>query len=196
MQTLAQIAIYILSTLGTLYISLVLMRFLCQLVRADYYNPISKALVKYTNPLLIPLRKIIPGFFGIDWAALVLAIVLQAVLMQILFFILGAGLVNPLLLLPWAIIALLGLLLTFYYWGVIIMIIASWVAPHSYNPAMLLLRQIVDPVMAPFRKILPPLGMIDLSPMIFFMVLQIVRSYLMPLLAQTFGMPSGLSFGI
>lgn len=196
MQTLASIAIYIINTLGTLYISLVLMRFLCQLVRADYYNPISKALVKYTNPLLVPLRKLIPGLFGIDLAALVLAILLQAALMQVMFLIAGFGLMNPLMLLAWAVIGLLGLLLTFYYWGVIIMIIASWVAPHSYNPALSLLRQVIDPVMAPFRKILPPLGMIDLSPMIFFMVLQIVRSYLLPALAQSFGMPGGLAFGV
>ena len=195
MQTLAQIAIYIISTIGTLYISLVLLRFLAQLVRADYYNPMSKALVKYTNPLLIPLRKIIPGFFGIDVAALVLALLLQALLIQIILLLANYGLINPLYLFAWSAISLLGLVLTFYYWGVIITIIASWVAPQSHNPALSLLQQILDPVMAPFRKVIPPLGMLDLSPMIFLMVLHIIRNYVLPALGNSVGMIGGLGFG-
>lgn len=196
MQTLAQIAIYIISTLGTFYVSLVLLRFLAQLVRADYYNPLSKALVKYTNPLLVPLRKIIPGFFGIDWAALVLAIVLEAILLQIVLLIAGYGIVNTLLLLVWAVVTLLGLLVSFYYWGTIIMIVASWIAPHNHNPALSLLQQIINPVMAPFRKILPPLGALDLSPIIFFMVLHIIRGYVLPTIANATGLIPGLGFGL
>jgi YggT family protein len=176
-------------------VSLVLLRFLAQVVRADYYNPLSKALVKYTNPLLVPLRKIIPGFFGIDWAALVLALILQTILFEIVLVIAGYGFVNVALVILWAAVALLGLLVTFYYWGTIIMIIASWVAPQSYNPALRLLNQIIDPVMAPFRKILPPLGVLDLSPIIFFMVLHIIRGFVLPALAQSVGMIPGLGFG-
>ncbi|RYZ86552.1 MAG: YggT family protein [Moraxellaceae bacterium] len=196
MQTLAQIAIYVISSLGTLYVSLVLLRFLLQLFRADYYNPISKAIAKLTNPLLLPLRKIIPGLFGIDLAAIVLALLLQALLMQIIFFLHGFGLQNIFFLLIWSLIALVGLLLAFYYWGVLIMIIASLVAPYSDNPALTLLRQITEPVLAPFRKIIPPIGGLDLSPILFFMILQICRSYLLPALAQTFGMPAGLAIGV
>jgi YggT family protein len=194
MQTLAQIAIYIINTLGTLYISLVLVRFLAQLVRADYYNPVSKALVKYTNPLLVPLRKIIPGFMGIDLAAIVLAIALQAVVLQSVLLIAGLGLFNPFTLLIWALVALLKLLAGIYFWGVIVMMIASWVAQGSRNPALGLLQQILEPVMAPFRKILPPLGMLDLSPILFFMVLNIIRVYVLPALATATGMPPGLGF--
>ncbi len=194
MQTLAQIAIYIINTLGTLYISLVLVRFLAQLVRADYYNPISKALVKYTNPLLVPLRKIIPGLMGIDLAAIVLALLLQAALLQSVLLIVGLGLFNPFTLLIWALITLLKLLAGIYFWGVIVMMIASWVAQGSRNPALGLLQQILEPVMAPFRKILPPLGMLDLSPILFFMVLNIIRVYVLPALASAAGMIPGLGF--
>jgi YggT family protein len=183
MQTLAQIAIFIIQSLGTLYVSLVLLRFLLQLVRADYYNPISKALVKATNPLLVPLRKIIPGFAGMDLAALVLALLLQAVLIQVVVLLAGAGF-------------LLGLTLSVYYYGMFVIIIASWVAPHSHNPALNLLQQLIEPVVAPFRKILPPLGVIDLSPMIFLMVLHIIRAYLLPNLAAGVGLPAGLVMGI
>jgi YggT family protein len=192
MEKLAQIAIYIINTLGTLYISLVLIRFLAQLVRADYYNPVSKALVKYTNPLLVPLRKIIPGLWGIDFAALVLAIVLQAALLQSVMLIAGLGFLNPFTLIIWAVITLLSLLATIYFWGVIIMMVASWVAQGSRNPALGLLQQILEPVMAPFRKIFPPLGMLDLSPILFFMVLHIIRAYVLPALAGAAGMIPGL----
>jgi len=194
MQTLAQIAIYVINTLGTLYISLVLIRFLAQLVRADYYNPISKALVKFTNPLLVPLRKIIPGFMGIDLAAVVLAIVLQAALLQTVLFIAGIGFINPFTLIIWSVIALLSLLANIYFWGVIIMMIASWVAQGSRNPALALLQQILEPVMAPFRKILPPFGMLDLSPILFFIVLNIIRAYVLPALASAAGMIPGIGF--
>ncbi len=194
MQTLAQIAIYIINTLGTLYISLVLVRFLAQLVRADYYNPVSKALVKYTNPLLVPLRKIIPGLMGIDLAAIVLAIVLQAVVLQSVLLIAGIGFVNPFTLIIWAIVALLSLLAGIYFWGVIVLMIASWVAQGSRNPALGLLQQILEPVMAPFRKILPPLGMLDLSPILFFMVLNIIRAFVLPALAKATGMIPGIGF--
>jgi YggT family protein len=157
---------------------------------------VSKSLVKFTNPLLVPLRKIIPGLWGIDWAAIVLAIALQALLLQIIFLLAGFGIVNPAMLVAWAMVSLIGMLLTFYYWGVIVMIIASFVAPHSQNPALSLLNQVIAPVMAPFRKILPPIGVLDLSPMLFFMVLQILSKYAMPILAQLVGMPSGFGLGL
>lgn len=190
MQTLAQIAIYVINSLGTLYITLVLLRFLLQLVRADYYNPISKSIAKLTSPLLIPLRKIIPGLFGIDLAALILAIVLEALLIQIIGFIGGLGFINPFTLLLWAIVALLGVAISLYFIAVIVVFIASWIAPYSNNPALSLLRQLVDPLIAPFRKIVPPIGGLDLSSMLFFIVLQIVRVFLFPKLAGMVAIPS------
>jgi YggT family protein len=190
MQTLAQIAIYVINSLGTLYVTLVLLRFLLQLVRADYYNPISKSIAKLTSPLLIPLRKVIPGLFGIDLAALILAIVLEALLIQIIGFIGGLGFINPFTLLIWAIVALLGVAISLYFIAVIVVFIASWIAPYSHNPALSLLRQLVDPLIAPFRKIVPPIGGLDLSSMLFFIVLQIVRVFLFPKLAGMVAIPS------
>jgi YggT family protein len=190
MQTLAQIAIYIINSLGMLYITLVLLRFLLQLVRADYYNPISKSIAKLTSPLLIPLRKVIPGLFGIDLAALILAITLEALLIQVIGFIGGLGFINPLTLLIWAVVALLGLAISLYFIAVIVVFIASWVAPYSHNPALSLLRQLIDPLIAPFRKIVPPIGGLDLSSMLFFIVLQIVRVFLFPKLAGLVGIPT------
>lgn len=195
MQTLAEIATYIISSLGALFLTLVVLRFLLQLFRADYYNPISKAIVKVTNPLLLPLRKIIPGFFGIDFAGIVLALVVQALILQLVCLMAGLGFINPLALLLWSALGVFALLLSLYYWGILIVIIASWVAPHSSHPALTLLQGIIEPVMAPVRKILPSMGGLDLSPMIVFMILHVLKSYLVPAIAQAMGMPLGLLFG-
>lgn len=192
MQTLAQIAIYIIQTLGSIYLFIVVMRFLLQLVKADYYNPISKMIVKATNPLLIPLRKIIPGFWGVDFACLVLALLVEIVILQAILLIAGLGLQNPLLLLSWSVLGILKLIAITYFWGLLIMVIASWVAPYSHNPGLSLLRQLIEPTLAPLRRVLPDLGGLDLSPMIALMLLHIFNQYLFPALASTLGTPTGL----
>jgi len=196
MSTSAEIGIYIVRTLGTLYLLLVLLRFLFQMVRADFYNPISQFVAKATNPLLMPLRKAIPGLFGIDLASLLLALFVQWVLIQLVLIIAGIGFLNPLMTIAWAAVGLLSVTLTIYFWCLIISIISSWVAPGSQHPALMLVRQLVAPVMAPFQKLIPPMGGIDITPIFAFMVLHILNSYLVPAIGQSIGMPGGLVMGM
>lgn len=189
MQTLAEILVFILRTLGSFYLMIVLLRFLLQLVRADYYNPISRFIVKATNPLLVPLRRIVPGLGGVDFACLVLALLVQMLVLQALILLLGGGWQNPLLLLPWAFIGILALLASVYFWALLIIVVSSWIAPYSNNPALSLLRQLIEPSLAPIRKILPNLGGIDLSPMIALMLLHIFNQYLLPALHAPLARP-------
>ncbi len=170
-----QIAGYLLQTLLGLYAFVVMLRFLLQLVRADFYNPISQFVVKATNPPLRPLRRLIPGIGGIDVAALLLALFLQMLMIFALTGLFGAPLLNPLLLIASAAISLLGILLQFYFFAILAMIIISWVAPGSHHPALLLLYQLTEPVMAPFRRLLPPMGGLDLSPIIVFIVINVLE---------------------
>src|SRR5690625_5655307 len=109
MSTLAEIATYLIRTLGSLYLLLVLLRFLFQLVRADFYNPISQFVAKATNPLLMPLRKLIPALFGVVIAALVLALAFHWVLIQALLVLAGFGFLFPLHAIGWALVAVLSL---------------------------------------------------------------------------------------
>ena len=192
MNTLAEIAIFIVNTLGSIYLLIVVLRFLLQLVRADYYNPISRLIVKATNPLLVPLRKLIPGFWGIDFACLVLALLVKMAVVQLVLLIAGAGLQNPLLLLAWALLGILALIATTYFWALLIMVIASWIAPYSHNPGLSLLRQLIEPSLAPIRKLLPDLGGLDFSPMVALMLLHIFNQYLMPALAGQLGISASL----
>lgn len=195
MSTLAQMAIYLIKTIGSLYLMIVLLRFLLQLVRADFYNPISQGISKATNPLLLPLRRVIPGFYGIDLASLVLALIVQWIMLQLILLIAGYGMVNPLTLFAWGIVGILAMLSAIYFWGMLIYIIASWVAPMSGNPALLLLRQIIEPVMAPIRKIIPPLGPIDISPIFLILGLNLINQFLIPAVAQSLGVPRGILLG-
>ncbi|MBB6519902.1 YggT family protein [Pseudoteredinibacter isoporae] len=174
MGALNEIGLYVLQTLGSLYIALIVIRFLLQLARADFYNPVSQFLVKATNPLLLPLRKIIPGIFGLDMACIVLAIVLHWLLIQGCAAIIGAGFLNPFHVLTWAIVGLVGIILNIYKWGLLISIILSWIAPHNPNPAVLLLNQLLAPMMRPFRRLIPDMGGFDISPIFAFLVLGIL----------------------
>ncbi len=170
-----EIFVFLLQTFITLYLVAMLLRFLLQLVRADFYNPISQFLVKITNPLVVPLRKVIPGYAGIDVASLLLAILLQLLAIVALLLINGLGLPNVGLLLLWSVLGVLGLVVEIYFFAVLAMIILSWVAPGSNHPAIYLLYQITEPVMAPLRKALPPMGGLDFSPILLFILINVIQ---------------------
>lgn len=173
---LADILITILLIASTFYMTIVLLRFLLQLARADFYNPISQFAVKATNPLLRPLRRIIPGWGGIDGAALVLAVLIQALALFLILVAMNSGIpgINPLTLLVWAVLNVLDLIVKIYFWSVIAVVVVSWIAPGSNHPAIQLVAQITEPVMRPVRNIVPSMGGLDLSPIIVFLILNVV----------------------
>lgn len=155
------------------YIIIVLTRFVLQLARADFYNPISQFVLKASNPLLKPLRRIIPGYGGLDVASLVLVVVLtvaKVLVLQVVEFGVYPGIWRWLAL--EAPKALATVVLNYVFWAVVIRSILSWVAPDPYNPLVRVIVQITEPVMAPVRKLVPPMGGFDLSPM--FLLLGII----------------------
>ena len=175
MNALNEIFGYLIQTLLSLYLIAMLLRFLLQLVRADFYNPISQFLVKVTNPVLVPLRRVIPGVGGIDVSSLLLALLLQALGIIALLLLNGLALPNPLILLVWSVLGVVGLLVNIYFFALLAMIILSWVAAGSQHPAIYLLYQITEPVMAPFRKALPAMGGLDFSPILVFILINVIQ---------------------
>jgi YggT family protein len=173
---LADIVITILAIATTFYMTVVLLRFLLQLARADFYNPITQFVVKATNPPLRPLRRIIPGWGGIDGAALVLAVIIQAIAFFLILVALNGGIpaMNPLTLLVWAVLNVLSLIVKIYFWSVIAVVVVSWIAPQSGHPAIQLVAQLTEPVMSPVRKVMPSMGGLDLSPIIVFLILNVI----------------------
>lgn len=172
---LADILITTLLIASSFYMTIILLRFLLQLARADFYNPISQFAVKATNPLLRPLRRVIPGWGGIDGAALVLAVLIQAITFFLILVALNGGIpaFNPITLLVWAVLNVLDLIVKIYFWSVIAVVVVSWIAPGSSHPAIQLVAQITEPVMRPVRKIMPDLGGLDLSPIVVFLILNV-----------------------
>lgn len=198
MSPITNVGLLLLNTVGSMVLMIIMLRFLLQLVRADFYNPISQFVVKFTNPLLVPLRRIIPGFGGLDVASLVLAYAAQALLLALLLLMTGYQNGNPFWMnaLMWAPLGLLALVLNIYFWGLIITVIASWIAPNSYNPALILINQILEPVVRPIRARLPDMGGLDLSPIAVFLAIQIAEILLLGPLAQMLGVPRGLMIGL
>ncbi|CAH0211625.1 YggT family protein [Pseudomonas frederiksbergensis] len=185
-------AIYVLQTLGSLYLLIVLLRFVLQLVRANFYNPLCQFAVKATQPLLKPLRRIIPSLFGLDMSSLVLAILVQLALMALTLLLTFGTTGNPLQLLIWSLIGVTALFLNIFFYALIISVILSWVAPGSHNPGAELVNQICEPALAPFRKILPNLGGLDISPILAFMVLKLIDMLVINNLAALTMMPQVL----
>ena len=171
----SEIFTLVLDTLSSLYLMIILLRFILQLSRADFYNPVSQFIVKATNPLLIPLRRIIPSIGGIDTASIVLAILFQTLVITLKMLVLSGGVANPVFLIALSVVMVLDVLLKVYFWALIVMIVASWVAPGSGNPALVLINQIVEPLMKPFRKMLPAMGGLDLSPILVFLVIKVLE---------------------
>lgn len=189
-------AVYLVQSLGSLYLLIVLLRFILQLVRADFYNPLSQFIVRATHPILKPMRRIIPSFAGLDLASLLLALLVQFVLMMLVLMLMGVGFAEPLLVLVWSVIAVTALLLKIFFFALIISVILSWVAQGTHNPAALLVNQICEPLLMPIRRFLPSLGGLDLSPIVAFLILNLIDMLVIRNLAISTGMFSGLSLAL
>lgn len=163
MQTLIDILVFLINVFGSLYLSAILLRFLLQTARADFYNPLSQALVKLTNPLLLPLRRIIPGLWGIDLASLVLALLFHWLAMQLMVLVSGGPLLPPHLMIVWSLFSISLNIITLYFVAGLVLFITSFLAPHSRHPIIVLVHQLLEPLLAPVRRFIPPAGGLDFS---------------------------------
>ena len=171
---LTNAAVYLISFLFGLYIFAVMLRFLLQLVRADFYNPVSQFLIVVTNPCLRHLRRWVPGFLGIDWPSIILMIVLQGMEICLIVLVRGGGL-PALAGLPVLIVAHLMELCIWIYLGVIIVqILISWINPGADSPVIVLMYQLTNPLLRPLRRRFPPTGGLDWSPLVAIVLLNLL----------------------
>jgi len=190
---------FILGILFNLYATVVAVRFVMQVVRADYYNPLAQTVVKLTDPMLVPLRKIIPSIKRYDTASLVLCFgVLFLKLLIFKYLSLGAvpaiglnGLFGQLPIAKLVILALLDVIHQFFnvfIYALIIQAILSWIPNTSGNPVQGLVAAIGEPVLRPLRNLIPPLGGLDLT--VFFTIIGLfaIRIFLMGTLRGLFGL--------
>lgn len=170
MAALQNIGIFLVNTLLSLYIGAVILRFLLAWVRASFYNPLSQFLVKITNPVLIPLRRIVPAAGKIDSAAIVLALALTMIKLSLLK-ILGYPGGNIVL---GSVFDLLETLIHIYIFALIVQAIMSWVGNSYGNPLADLLHSLTEPLLRPIRQFVPVIGMIDLAPMAALLLLYVI----------------------
>jgi YggT family protein len=175
--------LFLIDTLFSLYVFALLLRFLLQLVEADFYNPVSQFLVKITHPLLRPLRRVLPSVGRIDSASIALIFIVQMLAGYLVFVLQGLTL-NPAALSIWSLIQILDMLFSLYTYGILVVALLSWFATASYNPAIRLLYSLMAPVLDFFRRHIPAIGGVDLSPMAAFVVLQVLKMLITPPLQQ------------
>lgn len=166
----------IIRTLGEFYAFVVLLRFLLQMARADFYNPISQAIAKLTNVPVMPIRKVLPAIAGRDFSALILGFLVKLAMFTLMAVLIGH--LNILGLLVVSLVSTLSTILDIYFYAVIGSVIISWIAPNSYHPAPQLITQLTEPVFRVTRKVIPPIGGLDLSPILIFLVIQIIQMQL------------------
>ncbi|MEM7077306.1 MAG: YggT family protein [Pseudomonadota bacterium] len=162
---MSQVGFMVLDFVFRLGCILFLARFLLQACNADFYNPLSQAVVKATNPLCNPLRAILPNSGRWDVASLLVAWLVSVAFIGVLIG-LSEQVFAPLTLLLGGLLRTALVLTQFYWWTILITIIASWITQGQYNPVIGLLNQLTEPLLAPVRRVLPNFGPLDLSPML------------------------------
>ena len=170
---LSDALLYLINTIFSLYILLVVLRFMLQTVRADAGNPVSQFLLAATNPPLRLLRRIVPGSAGVDWSCVVLMLALQAVelfLTSLIAFGVSLAIAGLILL---SAAELLKLVIYIFMFVILAQVILSWINPGAYNPATALLYQLSEPLLRPARRLLPATHGIDFSPILVLIVLQL-----------------------
>ncbi|UZR29286.1 YggT family protein [Methylococcus mesophilus] len=177
-------AVFLVETLFGLYILAVVLRFLLQWTGADYYNPISQFLVKVTHPPLRLLRRFIPALGRVDTAALVLMLALQMLASYLVFLLQGTVAVSVAALAVWSVHDLLDLVFNIFFFCIIARALLSWFGRMPYNPAASLLTGLTEPLLRRCRRLLPPAGGLDLSPLVPLIGIQLARMLILPPLQQ------------
>ena len=169
----------LIDTIGGLIVGLFVARFIFQLFRVYQRDPIVQAVAQFTNPIVLPLRKFVPGLMGTDLASLVAAVGVSLLITEILALLIIGSFINPLSALIAVLLGILNMLLTAVFIVFIIIAIASFIAPQSNSPALYLLRQLAEPILSPIRRILPPLGGLDLSMIPALILVQILKYFVL-----------------
>lgn len=180
MNPISNVLDFLIHILFSMYIYAVILRILLGLTRADFYNPFSQFILTITNPVLKPLRKVMPSIGGIDTAAIILIVGLKFIELAARSFLISKNIMLSSLIVP-SIVGVLNQVLNVFIFAIIILVIISWVAPHLHgqsNPLTPILRSITEPLIRPARKMIPPIGVFDLSTFAVLLGLYCVKIFL------------------
>ena len=170
----AQAIIFLVKLFFDIYILALILRYLLTIVRVDSLNPLSALIIKVTNPILKPLRRTIPGYFGIDWASIISLFLVQAIEIILVALIITGGIPAFSGLTMLTIAYLLRTILYIYLFIIIIQVIISWINPNVYNPITTIMYQISEPILKPIRQFIPSSGGLDFSPLVALIIINLL----------------------
>ncbi|MBT8090546.1 MAG: YggT family protein [Gammaproteobacteria bacterium] len=155
--------VFVVNAITSLYLLVLLLRFWMPWLRADFRNPLAQAILRFTSPIVIPVRRIVPSFGRLDTATVLVAFVIQYLTVLLLLLIMGttAGIAAIALT---AFVKLIVLSINLFVYAIFIRIILSWISQGGYNPATAIITTLTEPVLRPFRRLIPPMGGFDISP--------------------------------
>lgn len=182
---------FLVHTLFDIYLLILLLRFVLQYLRVDYYNPFTQFIVKATSPLVVPLRRVIPGFWGIDFATLFPIVALTALKVSLVMFISLHKFPSATGMIIWTLGELFSLTINLFFYAILLSVILSWVAPLTHSPLAPILYRLTEPLMKPVRRVIPPIAGFDISPIPVMIVLQLLKILIADPLTLT-----GFQFGI
>ncbi len=175
---------YIFNIIGNVLVGILVVRFLLQLFRADFQNPVSQSIVKLTNPVVLPLRKIVPGFKKMDLASLLAAFMVQIVVTLIATVVFMGASPSLSRVLFASTFSFIDLVLGLYFMLIFLRVILSWVSTDMRNPIVSVIYSLTEPILAPARRIVPMLGNLDISPILVIMAIGALRILLTQDLAR------------
>jgi len=177
---MTQALYFIVKALTQLFLLLYLLRFWLPLVQADFRNPVAQGVLRLTSPLIIPVRRFVPSIGKIDTAVILVTYAIQYLVVLVLLLI-GQRMAGPLLIAITSVLELCILSFNLFFFAILIKIILSWVAPQGYNPIGAIAGSMAEPVLSPFRRLIPPIGGLDVSPILAIVLLKAAEIYLQTL---------------
>lgn len=178
MNVLKNISVFLIQVLFNLYLLVLLARIILQRVGANYYNPFVQLIVRLTNFIILPLRKVIPSHFGIDFAAIVVLFIIEIIKLILLSSLLLGGVPNLAVLLLWSMVDLFSLLINIFFYAIILAVIFSWIGGMATGPFMDILHLISEPLLRPARRLIPPIAGFDISPIPVLILLKLLNMLL------------------
>ena len=160
---IASALVFIVNALTSLYLLVLLLRFWLPWLRADFRNPLAQGILKLTSPVVIPLRRIVPSFGRLDTATILVAFVVQYLAILLILLIIGRNAAFSAIATT-ALVKLVLLSINLFMFAIFVRIILSWISPGQHNPAIAIISTLTEPILRPVRRIIPPMGGFDISP--------------------------------
>jgi YggT family protein len=157
--------VFIVQTLLSMLLFVFMMRVLLQWARADFRNPIAQAVVKITNPLVLPLRRVLPPIGKVDTSSIVAVLIVATAEVVILSLLTSAFVPDLLTWVKLVVLEIVRTVLYAYFWAILLYAVLTMIAPGGYSPMQSLLAALCEPVLRPFRRIIPPIANLDFSPL-------------------------------